>query len=969
MEKYGIVYNLYPVEGLGLILPTAIICQIDSDGSLGYMRAAAITETLESYGLNITGTYHEKLIALCEELTVPAIEAVFNKGVKRNIKPIVSLFADADTKQLVQNSIDKRMSKLMSVLKENQAPICYNIQRKIKAKDIQLFYAQVDAIPLLYFAKTQTGISYRLSLNFGDHHILPQKYDIKLITNHPGIIIIKNTVVWISFINSNKLTPFLKNETVFIPEKLTKTYFEKFIIDVLGKVDIEVDGFELNKVNGLTTAKIRCLYDFLKGIWVIDLAFDYHGFGFYYSENNQRKTKIDFGQSRENDIIVSQCIRDLQAEEVYVNYLKDSGFVKNDTKKFSYSKGEFDCIHQIGKVYKTLANNFIIEPLEIDGKSITYTTDKLVNEFKLGYDWFDLKGKIIINEVEYPIRSFFKNIREKNPYFKLKDGTYHVLTDEMMAEYEHLVKFAQEDAVTWRLAKQHFALIAPKDMAQETEESTFVTEVVYNPSTKLKATLRPYQEEGVKWLIRHRVNGLGACLADDMGLGKTLQTIAVLMDTKENEQQTDQSQDIVRQLDLFGEMQVNQRSPLAALIILPASLVFNWQEELKKYAPSLHVLNYTGPSRKKAQRTIGTFDIILTTYQTAVLDLEILKRQTFTYIILDESQQIRNKNSKVFKALYTLNTKYKISLSGTPIENSLSDLWSQMEFINPKILGSYPFFKEHFQAPIEKLRDPKTIQKLKTLVDPFILRRTKEQVAPDLPDLIEKIHYSEMSVEQTKVFEREKSAVRNYLLGLDKSGGQYKIHVLASLTKLRQIANHPKLSDENYSDDSGKFDDITNQIQTIVRSDHKVLIFSSFKAHLALISEWLETESIAYVTLTGDHSSDQRKDAVHEFQENEKIQVFLISIKAGGTGLNLTAADYVFILDPWWNPFVERQAIARAHRIGQKNNVMVTRFISKNSIEEKILLLQETKKMLSSDIIDLAAMPDLTDANLEMLLG
>jgi SNF2 family DNA or RNA helicase len=969
LEKYSIVYNFYPVEGLGLILPTAIICQVDSDGSLGYMRAAAIAETVESYGLNIKDTYHEAMISLCLELTIPAIEAVFNKGVKRGVKPITSLFADADTKQLVQNTIDRRMSKLMTTLKENGAPICFNIERKIKAKDVPLFYYEDKAEPLLYFAKTQTGISYRLSLKLGDEHILPSKYDVQLIANQPGIVKIKNRVVWISFINANKLTPFIKSEKVFIPEKLTRTYFEKFIIDVLGKVNIEVDGFELNQVNTLKTAKIRCIYDFLKGVWVVDLSFDYDGFSFYYSDVNQRKTRLEFGHSGENDVVVYQCIRNNNAEEKYVDALQKQGFAKNDTKKFVFGKSTFDTIQQIGKTIDKLAQDFIIEPLDIDGKTITFSTSELVNEFKLGYDWFDLKGRIVIGGVEYPISAFFRNIRDKNPYFKLKDGTFYVLSAEMMAEYEHLVKFAQEDAITWRLAKQHFALIHEKDLAPATDDQNFVTEVEYKPSSKLQATLRPYQEEGVKWLIKHRVNGLGACLADDMGLGKTLQTIAVLMDTKEQTQIETTNASFARQLDLFGEMQVNDRTPLAALIILPASLVFNWQEELKKYAPSLHVLNYTGASRKKAQRTIGTFDVILTTYQTAVLDLEILKKQTFTYVILDESQQIRNKNSKVFKALHTLHTKYKISLSGTPIENSLSDLWSQMEFINPKILGSYAFFKEHFQAPIEKMRDAQAIQNLKTLVDPFILRRTKEQVAPDLPELIEKIHYSEMSAEQTKVFEREKSAVRNHLLGLDKSGGQYKIHVLASLTKLRQIANHPKLADENYTDESGKFDDITSQIQTIVRSNHKVLVFSSFKAHLQLVSKWLEGENIPYVLLTGDHSSDQRQDAVHSFQKNEGIQVFLISIKAGGTGLNLTAADYVFILDPWWNPFVERQAIARAHRIGQQNNVMVTRFISKNSIEEKILLLQESKKSLSSDIIDLAEMPDLSEDNLELLLG
>jgi len=246
LEKYSIVYNFYPVEGLGLILPTAIICQVDSDGSLGYMRAVAIAETLESYGIHIKDTYHEAMISLCEELTVPAIEAVFNKGVKRGAKPITSLFADTDTKQLVQNTIDRRMSKLMATLKENGAPICFNIERKIKAKDVPLFYYEDKAEPLLYFAKTQTGISYRLSLRVGTETVLPYKYDIKLIANNPGIVIIKNQVVWISHINANKLSPFYKNETVFIPEKLTKTYFEKFIIDVLGKVNIEVDGFELN---------------------------------------------------------------------------------------------------------------------------------------------------------------------------------------------------------------------------------------------------------------------------------------------------------------------------------------------------------------------------------------------------------------------------------------------------------------------------------------------------------------------------------------------------------------------------------------------------------------------------------------------------------------------------------------------------------------------------------------------------
>jgi len=284
------------------------------------------------------------------------------------------------------------------------------------------------------------------------------------------------------------------------------------------------------------------------------------------------------------------------------------------------------------------------------------------------------------------------------------------------------------------------------------------------------------------------------------------------------------------------------------------------------------------------------------------------------------------------------------------------------------VLGTYAFFKEHFQIPIEKNRDEQAIISLKNLVDPFILRRTKEQVAPDLPELVETIHYSEMSDAQSKFYEKEKSAARNYLAGLDRNGGQFRFHVLSSLMKLRQIANHPAIADQEYALDSGKFEDIKDQINTIVKSGHKVLIFSSFIAHLSLFETWLQSELVRYLLLTGSMNPDQRAKAVTDFQHDATIQVFLISIKAGGTGLNLTAADYVFILDPWWNPFVEMQAVARAHRIGRTNSVFVTRFISKDTIEEKIMRLQEKKRNLSDDIIDINELKDFSDNDLEKLL-
>ena len=523
---------------------------------------------------------------------------------------------------------------------------------------------------------------------------------------------------------------------------------------------------------------------------------------------------------------------------------------------------------------------------------------------------------------------------------------------------------------TWRLSKQYFNLLNETENIHVAsgENTDPEDDFFYHPSPLLKAELRPYQIQGAGWLIRHRKNNLGACLADDMGLGKTLQTIAALVDAKESLSSHGELHQRSIQLDLFGELIEQTRVPLRALVILPASLVYNWHGEIKKYAPSLHVLRYTGPGRKKVSATLFTFDVILTTYQTAVSDLDFLKTFDFNYLVLDESQQIRNKDSKVFRSLNQLSARHKISLSGTPIENSLSDLWAQMEFINPEILKTYSFFKNNYQIPIEKNRDENAIKELKLLVDPFILRRTKEQVAKDLPDLIETIHYSEMSVPQARMFEKEKSAARNFLLSLDRNHGKFKFHVLSTLLKLRQIANHPVIVDASYKDESGKFEDIKDRLSTIIKSGHKVLVFSSFLSHLRLLESWLDTCSYNYVKLTGSMNSDERQKAVHDFQSKDNIQIFLLSIKAGGTGLNLTAADYVFILDPWWNPFIEKQAIARAHRIGRQNNVFVTRFISKNSIEEKILLLQSKKKTLSDDIIEDGTLPELNDNELLELL-
>jgi SNF2 family DNA or RNA helicase len=361
-----------------------------------------------------------------------------------------------------------------------------------------------------------------------------------------------------------------------------------------------------------------------------------------------------------------------------------------------------------------------------------------------------------------------------------------------------------------------------------------------------------------------------------------------------------------------------------------------------------------GATRNKAEKfshTIDYYDIILTTYGTLRNDYEMLGQYEFFYLILDESQNIKNASSKTYKSLLEIRSKHKLVITGTPIENSLSDLWSQMNFLNRGLLGSLPYFKREFIGPIEKKEDEQQQAKLQKLIKPFVLRRTKEEVASDLPPLTEQIRYCEMSDEQKEIYETEKSAIRNAILENIETNGLKKsaLVVLQGLTKLRQLANHPSMVIRDTTAESGKFDEIYRCLKNLVAEKHKVLVFSSFVKHLQLLQDKIESKNWKYSLLTG--KTTDRKEVINQFQEDPDNHIFLISLKAGGVGLNLTSADYVFIIDPWWNPAAEIQAINRAHRIGQDKKVFVYRFITENSIEEKIQTLKSKKSALAEKFI------------------
>ncbi len=560
-------------------------------------------------------------------------------------------------------------------------------------------------------------------------------------------------------------------------------------------------------------------------------------------------------------------------------------------------------------------------------------------------DWFDLGIEVAFGKEKVSLKDIRKALLNKSKYVALKDGTLGVLPEKWINKFAKYFKAGEVKDKDIKISNYQFNIIdelyedfnKKSDFLMELQQKKENLKNLQNispvkvPKT-VKAQLRPYQQEGLNWLVCLQQNKLGGCLADDMGLGKTLQAIALLAYIKQQ-----------------------KKSKLPSLIVAPTSLIFNWNKEFEKFAPSIKVLTYTGVKRDEVFDKIKKQDVIITTYGTVLNDIIKLQNQEFNYVILDESQAIKNPNSKRYKSVKLLKAENRLTLTGTPIENNTFDLYSQMNFLNPGLLGSMSHFKTEFSDAIDKAHNKEASDLLYQIIYPFLLRRTKNQVATDLPQKTESIIYCEMGSEQRKIYEAFKDKYREFLLNKFAENGeaQSQMYVLEGLTKLRQICNSPQLlsEEEEYSSSSVKLDMLIDNIKTITSEGSKILVFSQFTSMLALVQERLVDENIEFEYLDGQ--TRNREKRVKNFQENDEVSVFLISLKAGGTGLNLTKAEYVFLIDPWWNPAVENQAIDRCYRIGQTKNVIAYRMICKDTIEEKIVDLQENKKDVSDSIIQI----------------
>lgn len=913
---------------------------------------------------------HEKqLVALTETISDEELTKRFSKRMEptnfiNNITP--SFF-----KEQMNPYIDEQLMAIIHLLMQGNTRLFNKGDKYSNLYDEDLIKVHKQFIDCrLLFERATDGIHYRLQL-YHEGKYFPLLYKkFQFLVMKPAAFIYKEELYVLEKLESTKMLPFFSKKEVHIPPSSEQKYFETFIKQTIAEYKVKAQGFKLYNNNAEPVAKLNVEED-LYGKLAFIPRFEY-GKEVFLS-NDLQKINVEL-KHQDDEYIFTRTRRDLVWEKECLKQYATWGLIENHGSYYpsganllTDADANLALFDWVDKHEHLFSEHKVRCSQSAEAQQYSRLKGELEFEVNDGDDWFDVHAKVRFGSYEVPFIKLKDHIRQGIQQFELPNGEIAILPSEWFTTYADLLELGEELPHALRIKKHHYSLLKQTQVGidkhvlarlQQLEDSG---ELVAQPK-QLQATLRSYQHRGFSWLYHLYAKQFGACLADDMGLGKTLQTITLLLKLKRNKQPATLAEPmpvLSNEPRLFQEIEavnaMNKQSQPASLIVMPTSLLHNWREELRKFAPQLKVYTHYGSQRKKNsnfQQLSNLYDVILTTYGTVRNDVEQMKDFSFFYLILDESQYIKNPESKIYQSIWKLKSKHKLVLTGTPIENSLSDLWAQMNFINPGLLGNYNYFKREFITPIEKKQNEEQQDKLKILIRPFILRRTKQEVAPDLPALTEQVRYCKMAKTQHSIYEREKSAIRNDLIRKIEEEGVQKntMRILQGLSRLRQLANHPDMVDVESDGESGKFKAITETLSELIKEKHKVLIFSSFVKHLKLVQRYLDDNKLPYAMLTG--STANREEVIQSFQDCEENRVFLISLKAGGVGLNLTQADYVFILDPWWNPAAEMQAISRAHRIGQENKVMVYRFITEGSIEEKIIGMQERKSDLADKFVN-----------------
>lgn len=1004
-----IVLVEHPVLGL-LLVPYTVGRALDNTLEVIEQAFHASPDALkrmneaEQKAIDIASHYTEKYLmgVYSREKTVP--------------KFLRKLTEDSNKlKQQIRPFIEKKLLEMLELICNGQLPF---YQKPSGSKQLYEHHAyRVHPHNLkthFSFKVTEEHFSYQLQCYDDDTPVsLMEQKPVVVLTSNPATLLLGMDLYTFSHIEASRLLPFTKKERISADASLTEKYIDNIIIPLARYHDISIQGLKVVREKRPCNAYLY-LEDTIYNDTLLRLDFRYGEQSFSPQPSDETR-KFVFREQEEEEIVIHYFQRNSTAERKAVHLLQKAGLqcISDSHFKLSSAAPEKNITEWISHHRQMLLEEFVLSS-DTQNKPYYLPEIRIEQSCEDGPDWFDLHITVVIGNQRIPFSRFRKNILEGNREYILPDGRIVLLPEEWFSKYANLLEAGKESDKTIRLKRPFIGVIESileKDR-QSTSIKTLLSKEIPVP-IGLKANLRSYQQKGFSWLANLYLEGFGGCLADDMGLGKTLQTLALLqyvykpgntteairetIDLKKAESTSDclpQKQiffDEKGQFSLFpmqSKEEENSRiapqvpqipepvqkqnriSPLhGTLIVVPTSLLHNWKREASRFT-NLSMMEYNGSSPNEITQLKKYFDryhLIFTTYGAMRNNIATLSQYTFECIVLDESQNIKNSESLTFRSAIQLRSKHRLILTGTPIENSLKDLWAQFHFLQPELLGNETTFSKHFINAIRQ-GDERMKDRLRQLITPFILRRSKQEVTPELPSLTEEVVYCDMTERQNELYQHEKNSLRNILLEQTAEKGQQSFTVLNGILRLRQLSCHPQLVLPDFIGDSGKLYQIIETFETLRSEGHKVLIFSSFVKHLELVASEFRKRKWDYAFLTG--SSTNRPEEIARFNRDPKIQAFLISLKAGGVGLNLTQADYVFIIDPWWNPAAESQAIARAHRIGQNNQVIAYRFITQGSIEEKIIQLQEEKRKLAETFItDTEQLPALTNREWARLLG
>ena len=949
-KPFKLIYSIYEHEYLGFLFESFVVQQNDR-GSLTLLHQNISSQNANEFSKNFRKEDFE-IIKIIDEINQSNVVKYFNTGKMDPehffIKTYCKENGDKILQENIYNYVEKRRFRILKLIENHQL---YEMGKDGEPTWKRIEVSNEKASVLFHFRKNKEDTHYFQTIKLRDQKVDILKSNTYLLCQNPAWIISDGTLfTFKKNVDGNKLKPFLKKKTIFIPKNIEESYYPKFVAPLIAQYDVFAKGFNI------VTERLSLV----PMITISDLQQTRNDNLFNISTNGDDKTeqtteddrilieisfkygknivKFDtlnpitvFVEKENGTYVFHRICRDINREKSIFKLFTENGLPLKYCRTIVTRSEFFECISQ-----NPFFKNVIINQ-KVRGKKFFLGESSMNLEINERIDWFDIKAKIQFGNYIIPFKKIREYIIQGKTEIILPNGEIGVIPEKWINSYKDLFEFSLENNGNIQLNKMHISLVYELNEAttkvninKKLKKLLTLKQIDhYEIPTEFRGTLRPYQQAGYNWLRFLEDYNFGGCLADDMGLGKTIQTLALL------------------------QYQQKTRPKITNLIILPTSLIYNWEIEIKKFAPNLKSLIYAGPDRIKNNTLFSQYDIVMTSYAITRLDIEVFTDFYFNYIILDESQAIKNPNSVISKKVKLLKSRRRVILSGTPIENSTLDIWSQMNFLNHGLLGDENFFKKNYQIPIEKKKDQEKTRKLNAIIKPFLLRREKNQVARELPKKFVSIHYSTMSEDQKEIYESEKNAFRSKIMEIIEKEGMKKSHILLfqGLTRLRQISNHPKMIDEGYEGESGKLKDIAHKIGSSVSTGHNVLIFSQFVKHLKIVGELLKKQNIPFAYMDG--STKNRKEVVNQFQNDTNLPVFLISLKAGGTGFNLTKADYVFLLDPWWNPAVEMQAIDRTHRIGQTKVVFAYKFVTKDSIEEKIIALQKHKTELVSDLINI----------------